>query len=90
MRKKSIRERQLSNDLSDMKNLKCRVEVVGVGKGKMKQDGIEREKNHKRLLISQNKLRVAGGWGVGIGLLVMDFGEGMCCGECYEMCKPDD
>ena len=31
----------------------------------MKQDGIGREKNHKRLLISQNKLRVAGGRGVG-------------------------
>ena len=27
----------------------------------MKQDGIGRETNHKRLLISQNKLRVAGG-----------------------------
>ena len=26
----------------------------------MKQDGIRRETNHKRLLISQNKLRVAG------------------------------
>ena len=29
----------------------------------MKQDGIRREANHKRLLISQNKLRVAGGRG---------------------------
>ena len=29
----------------------------------MKQDGIERETNHKRLLMSQNKLRVAGGRG---------------------------
>ena len=27
----------------------------------MKEDGIGRETNHKRLLISQNKLRVAGG-----------------------------
>ena len=27
----------------------------------MKQEGIGRETNHKRLLISQNKLRVAGG-----------------------------
>ena len=26
----------------------------------MKQDGIRRETNHKRLLISENKLRVAG------------------------------
>ena len=32
----------------------------------MKQDGIGRETNYKRLLISQNKLRVAGGGG-GIG-----------------------
>ena len=30
----------------------------------MKQDGIGRETNHKRLLISQNKLRVARGKGV--------------------------
>ena len=30
----------------------------------MKQDGIGRETNHKRLLISQNKLRVADGRGV--------------------------
>ena len=29
----------------------------------MKQDGIRRETNHKRLIISQNKLRVAGGSG---------------------------
>ena len=28
----------------------------------MKQEGIRRETNHKRLLISQNKLRVVGGW----------------------------
>ena len=34
--------------------------VWGVGKEKMKQDGIRRETNHKRLLISQNKPRVAG------------------------------
>ena len=35
-----------------------------VGKEKMKEDRIGRETNHKRLLISQNKLRVAGGeWG---------------------------
>ena len=36
----------------------------GVGKEKMKQDGIGRETNHKRLLISQNKLRVAGRQGI--------------------------
>ena len=33
----------------------------------MKQDGIGGETNHKKLLISQNKLRVAGG----------RYGEGM-------------
>ena len=57
----------------------------------MKQDGIGRETNHKRLLISQNKLRVAGGVGrVGRGWWVMNIGEGMCCGECCEMCKPGE
>ena len=38
-----------------------------VGKEKMKQGGIRRETNHKRLLISRNKLRVAGGRGIGRG-----------------------
>ena len=58
----------------------------------MKQDGIGRETNHKRLLISQNKLRVAGaGWGgQGEDGGVMNIGEGMCCGECCEVCKPGD
>ena len=56
----------------------------------MKQDGIGRETNHKRLLISQNKLRVAGGRAVGRGWLVMDIGEGICYGECCEVCEPDD
>ena len=55
----------------------------------MKQDGIGRETNRKRLLISQNKLRVAGG-GEGEGSEVMDIGEGMCYGECCEVCKPGD
>ena len=49
-----------------MRNLTGR---VGGGEGKMKQDGIGRETNHKRLLISQNKLRVAGGRGVWRGWL---------------------
>ena len=53
----------------------------------MKQDGIGRETNHKRLLMSQNKLRGAGG---GEGGGVMDIGEGMCYGECCEVCKPGD
>ena len=57
----------------------------------MKQDGIERETNHKRLLISQNKLRLAGWVGrVGRGCGVMNIGEGMCSGECCEVCKPGD
>ena len=59
----------------------------------MKQDGIRRETNYKKLLISQNKLRVAGekgGGGQGEGGWVMDIGEGMCYGECCEMCKPDN
>ena len=34
----------------------------------MKQDGIGRETNHKRLLISQNKLRGAGGGERVVGL----------------------
>ena len=42
---------------------------MGVGKEKMKQDGIGRETSHKRLLISQNKLRVGGGREVGRGWL---------------------
>ena len=56
----------------------------------MKRDGMERETNRKRLLISQNKLRVAGGRGEGEGDGVMDIGEGMCYGECCEVCKPVD
>ena len=43
----------------------------------MKQDGIGREANHKRLLISQNKLRVAGGGGVWRVGWVADIGDGM-------------
>ena len=57
----------------------------------MKQDGIEQETNHKRLLISQNKLRVDRRKGArerGGG--VMDIGEGICYGECCEVCKPRD
>ena len=57
---KSIRERQLSYELPDMWKLRDKVGVWGIGKEKMKQDGIRRETNHKRLLISQNKLRAAG------------------------------
>ena len=56
----------------------------------MKQDGIRKETNHKRLLTSQSKLMVAGGRGVGSGGWFMDIGEGMCYGECCEVCKPGD
>ena len=48
-----------------MRNLRGRVGGFGVGKEKLKQDGTGRETNYKRLLILQNKLRVAGergGW----------------------------
>ena len=60
---KSIRERQLSYDIPDMRNLRDNLGVWGVGEEKMKQDGIGREMNHKRLLTSHKKLRVAGGLG---------------------------
>ena len=53
----------------------------------MKQDGIGRETNHKRLLISQNKQGCGGGGGGG---WVVDIGEDMCYGECCEVCKPGD
>ena len=52
----------------------------------MKQDGIGTETNHKWLLISQNKLRVAGGKGA----RVMDIGEGMCYGKYYGLYKTDE
>ena len=61
---------------------------------KLNKRKAEREANHKRLLISQNKLKVAGvGWGEveeRWGGWVMDTGEGMCYGECCELCKTDD
>ena len=50
-----------------MKNLKGNMGGLEGGEGKMKQDGIGWETNHKRLLISGNKLRVAAGWEVGRG-----------------------
>ena len=45
----------------------------------MKQDGIGRETNHKRLLISQNKLRVAGVWGGGRERVVWLWTLGRVC-----------
>ena len=48
---------------------------MGVGKEKMKKDGIRRETNHKRLLISQNKLRVARGGGYGGGGWIIELGR---------------
>lgn len=56
----------------------------------MKQDK-DRVTNHKRLLVSGNKLRADGGregwkrWG---GWMV-DTGAGMCCGEHGVLCKTD-
>ena len=38
----------------------------------------------------RDKLRVARRRGKGEGGWVMDIGEGMCYGECFEVCKPDD
>ena len=64
---KSIRERQLLYDLSDMRNLRGNVEGLGARDGENETRRDLEETNHKRLLISQNKLRVAGEWGrVGI------------------------
>ena len=50
-----------------------------LGKKKMKQDGIGRETNHKRLLISGNKLRVAGGEGNGKDRVVGLWTLGRVC-----------
>ena len=51
----------------------------------------ERETNHKSLLISGNKLRVAGGEeGKRDEMAGVDIGEGMCYGECCELCKTND
>lgn len=54
----------------------------------MKPDGMGRETNDKRLLISGKKLRVAGvegwsGWAT-------DMGEGTCCSERRVLCKTDE
>ena len=57
----------------------------------MKQDGIERETNHKRLLISQSKRRVARAVGrVGRGWWGYEHWGGYVLGECCEVCKPGD
>ena len=50
----------------------------GLGKEKMKQDGIRRETNHNRLLISQNKLRVVW-WGGGRDRVVGLWTLGKVC-----------
>ena len=54
---------------------------------KMKQDGIGRERNHETLNLTK---QTGGFWGLGEGGWVMDIGEGMCYGECCEVCKPGD
>ena len=46
-----------------MRNLRGKMGVWRVGEEKMKQDGIRRETNYKRLSISHKKLRVP--WGGG-------------------------
>ena len=56
----------------------------------MKQDGIRREINHKTLNLTKQTEGCWGGEGQGEGGWVMDIGEGMCYGECYEVCKPGD
>ena len=43
-----------------MRNLRNKTEDYRGREGKMKQDKPERNTNHKRLLISGNKLKVAG------------------------------
>ena len=62
---KSIRERQFSYDLTNMRNLRNKTEDHRGIEGKMKQEETREEDNHKRLSISGNKLRVAGGEGRG-------------------------
>ena len=60
---KSVRERQVSYDFTHTWNLRNKTdERKGIG-NKIKT---ERETNHKKLLNTENKLRVAGGevWGV--------------------------
>ena len=62
---KSIRERQLSYDLTHLWNLINKTEDHRGKEEKINKTKSERETNHKRLLIIGNKLRVAGGEGVG-------------------------
>ena len=59
----------------------------GVGKEKMKEDGLGRETNRKSLNL---KKQTEGCWRDRRGWWGYDIGEGMCYDECCEMCKPGD
>ena len=60
----------------------------------MKQNNLTKQNKqiNAQKSVAQNKLRVAGGRGLGEGVWIMDIGEGegMCFGECCEVCKPGD
>ena len=62
---KSVRERQVPHDLTHMWNLRNKTEDHRGRERKIKQDEIREEINHKKLLTTGDKLRVAGGEGVG-------------------------
>ena len=59
-----------------MWNLRNETEDHGRREGKITEDETERETNHKRLLITENKLWVTGGGGSGMDIL----GGGHCGG----------
>ena len=67
-RNKFVRERQLSYDLAHTWNLRNKAEKHRGREGKINKMKSERKTNHKRLLIIENKLRLAGGEGVGDGV----------------------
>ena len=59
------RERQLSYDLTDKRNLRNKTEDHRGREGKTKQDETREGDKLQETLISGNKLRVAGGWRMG-------------------------
>ena len=56
----------------------------------MKQEGMGRETNHKRLLDSRNELRVAGRQGGRDRVAGLWTLGRVCAVKCCEMCKPED
>ena len=63
---KSVRERQISYDFTYM--WKLRYKKMNIGNGSKDNIKTEREATHKKLLSTENKLRVAGGvLGQGMG-----------------------